>query len=195
MRPKRAYSTDATSFVESNRRRMMTFWKAPGIFTLLMSMAAWLSWLVGSGTVSFVQTGQLALYLPIGPQRPLVFADLASLPVGFLLTVLVMAMPVFLACLVFLFPLRLADGNTIISRPVFWRVYISLLSTLAGLGAFAVYDVTSAQVNLAPSFASAPLYLAIATTFGGIHLVAGHIGARWLVWSSGLFDARHVKEF
>jgi len=195
MRHRRAYSTEATSFLESNRRRMHAFWKAPAIFTLLMTAAAWASWIVASGTVSAIRSGAVRIYLPIGPERPLILADVAHMPVGFLLHALFMAMPVFMACLVFLFPIRLADGNSVISRPVFWRIYLSILGAMAGLGLFAVYAGASEPERLLPLAANLPLAAGIAGTFAGIHLIAGHLGARWLIWSSGLFDARHVKVF
>ena len=195
MRPRRAYSSDATSFVESNRRRTMAFWKAPGIFTILMTAAAWTSWLLASGTVSLVLEGRLQLFIPVGPERPLIPADLINLPVGFLLHALFMAMPVFMGCLVFLFPIRLADGNTVISRPVFWRIYVSLLSGVAGLAAFWFYANAAEPLRLVPDIQDYPLFVSIAGAFAGVHVLAGHLGARWLIWSSGLFDARYVKEF
>lgn len=192
---KRAYSSDATSFLESNRRRTKTFWKAPAVFTVLMTAAAWVSWLLASGTVSAVRLGRIHLYIPVGPERPVILADVINMPVGFLLHALFLAMPAFMGCLIFLFPIRLADGNTFISRPVFWRIYVSLLGAAWGLCAFLFYAGAADPVRLLPSWENAPLILAIATTFAGIHLIAGHIGARWLIRSSGLFDARHVKVF
>lgn len=195
MRPRRAYSSDATSFVESNRRRTMAFWKAPGVFTILMTTAAWVSWLLASATVSLVREGKLQLFIPVGPERPLIPADLINLPVGFLLHALFMAMPVFMACLVFLFPIRLADGNTVISRPVFWRIYVSILSGLAGLTAFWLYANAKDPLRLVPGIQDYPFFISLSGAFAGVHVLAGHIGARWLVWSAGLFDARHVKEF
>lgn len=195
MKPRRAYSSDATSFLESNRRRTFTFWKAPAVFTPLMTVAGWISWLLASGTVSFVREGTVSLYVPVGPDRPLILADVARMPVGFLLHALILAMPIFLACLIFLFPLRLADGNTIISRPVFWRIYVSGLGALGGLFAFLAFDSAPEPIRIAFTLESAPLYVSVAAAFAGIHLIAGHIGARWLIWSAGLFDARHVREF
>jgi len=89
----------------------------------------------------------------------------------------------------------ISGRNTFISRPVFWRIYVSLLGAAWGLCAFLFYAGAADPVRLLPSWENAPLILAIATTFAGIHLIAGHIGARWLIRSSGLFDARHVKVF
>ncbi|WP_300390763.1 hypothetical protein [Henriciella sp.] len=196
MRPsRRTYSSDATSFIESNRRRMHAFWKAPAVFTLLMTAAAWISWLLGSGTVSALRFGTVQLYIPVGPERPLILADVVAMPVGFLLHALFMAMPVFMGCLAFLFPIRLADGNTFISRPIFWRIYVSTLGAIAGLCTFVFYARSGEPVQLVPTLENAPMVAVIAVLFAAVHLLAGHIGARWLIWSSGLFDARRIKDF
>ena len=178
----------ASGFAESNRRRMMAFWKAPGVFTFLMTAALWVSWIAGTGAAELLTTGRLEIDVPLGPDGAIGFFDIGYLVIGFGLTAIAVAMPVFVACLVFLFPLRLADEETFLSKPVVWKYWIVTLCTLGGAGAYAIRQGEDGASSLAEVLPRTTEDAIMATTFLAAHAAAGWFGARWLIRSAGLTE-------
>lgn len=183
---RRKEGLQTSDFAESNRERMMAFWKAPGVFTLLMTIALWLAWAGGSALVSLLESGALLLDLPLGSRSTITIGDIGYLLFEFGLSALIIAVPVFVACLVLLFPLRLADEDSMLSKPGIWITWVVGWFALSGLLVFTIYQSQDAQFVIATAIPRQFEDWILASAFIGTHALVGWVGGNWLVQSSGL---------